>query len=144
MASQTAYLQSGALTVLFSGEMDSLANNSLRLATADYNNASGYLRCQVEYRGASAQSYTANTGISIWFLAGVVSGTYEDGNSGFTPARGPDVVLPLVSGAIRTTRDVRLPPGAIRPLIKNDGTGVTLASSGNIVRLLPYTIQQTP
>ena len=144
MATQLAYLQSGASTVLFSGELDSLANNSLRLATADYVNGSGYVGCEVEYRGASAQSYLANTAVSIWFLRGVVSGTYEDGASGFQPARPPDVVLPVVSGSVRTTRVTQMPPGAVRPLFKNDGTGVSLASSGNLVRMLPFTYQSFP
>lgn len=135
------YIQSGALTVLVSGEIDSLANNSLRLAGVDYNNASGYPMAEVEFTGGAPASYTASTGISVWFLRGLTSGTYEDGASGFTPARAPNVVFPLVSGAQRVARQCQIPPQTFRVLVKNDGTGVSLASSGNLVRLLPLSFQ---
>ncbi len=133
------YGQSGLITVLFSGELNSLGNNGVRTATADFSNLSGYQSAEVEYRGASVQSYNAGTGVSIWLLRGVVSGIYEDGSSGFVPARSPDVFLNLVSGSIRTTKRCLIPPGWSRPLLMNNGTGVTLASSGNLVRLMPLT-----
>jgi len=140
----TFYLVSGATAYLISGQASGLTNNSLRLAAADYVNASGYLMGLFEWvGGGSVLSYTASTSISLWLLQGVTSGTYEDGASGFTPSRVPDVVFPLVSGSLRVTRIARLPPGPIRTLIKNDGTGVTLNGSGVIVSMLPITFQGT-
>lgn len=132
------YIQSGAVTVVISGgDADSLANNGYCVG-GDYINASGYPFAEVEYLGP-ARSWTANTGVSMWFLRGVISGTYEDG-SGMV-ARMPDVVFPFVSGSLRVVRRCQLPPQASRVLIRNDGTGVAFGSSGHIVRVYPLTYQ---
>ncbi len=138
----TVYQQSGALVVLMSGEMNALANNTLAPALVDYNNASGYLMGEFEYRCISGISCTANTGISMWLLRSVTSGIYEDGTSGLTPTRIPDVVFPLQSGTISVYRRAQLPPQTFRPLVKNDGTGSTMPSSGNVIRMLPLTFAQ--
>ena len=130
------YGRSGSLTILFSGEINSLGYSGARLAGVDYNNASGYTLAEMEFLGGAPQSYTAGAAVSVWLLRCVVSGTYEDGASGFIPGRAPDVSLPLVSGTSRTTKMFRLPPETMRPLFMNIG-GVALAASGNLVRLLP-------
>jgi hypothetical protein len=136
------YIQSGAVTVLMSGELDALANNGTAASLIDFNNASGYPLAQIEFRGAP-QSYAANTGIPIWFLQAIVSGSYEDGSlttSGMAN-RLPDVVIPLNSGSQRVTRRCQIPPQCFRTLIKNDGTGVSLGASGNILRIYPLSYQ---
>lgn len=135
------YLTSGTVTVLLSGELDSLGNNGSRNAGVDYINHSGYPMAEVEFLGGQARSYANQSDISLWLLRCVVSGTYENGSSGFVPGRAPDVRFTLVSGITRATKHCRLPPGAMRPLVLNNTTGVALASSGNIVRILPHTYQ---
>lgn len=141
MPQSVNYLQSGSIAILMSGEMDSLGNNSVRLSTAAYNNASGYPLAEIEFTGGAKQSYTQSTGLSVWFLRSVVSGTYEDGASGFVPARPPNTVIPLVSGSQIVSRICQIPPQTFFTLLKNDGTGVSLASSGNVLRLYPLTFQ---
>jgi len=136
------YIQSGAITVLMSGELDSLANNGTAASLVDFNNASGYPLAYIEFTGPP-RSYTASTGLSVWFLQAFTSGQYEDGSlttSGMAN-RLPNITIPFNSGSQRVIRQCQIPNQWFRTLVSNAGTGVALGTSGNILRIYPLTYQ---
>lgn len=130
--------------------ISSLANNALAVGYG-YNNVQaggggdGYTLTEVEFQGTFASAPSDNTALTIWFLAQLSDGsTYEVGDSSLTPSRLPDVTIPLKNsnGASQpTTRFCTLPPGTVKPLVRNDGTGQTLTSG--IIRIRPYTFEGT-
>lgn len=145
MSTTTTNLQGTVQTVL-STELNSLANNALTLGAAITPTSAGYLLAAVELVATFGSAPTANTGVSLWFLTDPDGTNYEDGGSGVTPARTPDVVLPVraVTTAQRVVRrDILLPPGTFKALILNDGTGAAMAASGNTVKIRPYTLSSS-
>jgi hypothetical protein len=144
----TEKLLLGSQTTLLSTGLNSLANNSLAISSAFDNTQSqtgdGYTLCDVELVTASIGSaFTAGTGFTLWFL-GCQDGTnYEDGDASTTPAKLPACVFPVraVTGAQRIIRRILLPWGLMKALLKNDGTGQALASSGNTLKIRPVTRQ---
>lgn len=145
MATTTTQIRGTADTAL-STELNSLANNALAAkASALTLTSAGYLLGEVELNlAAPAGTLTANTGISIWFCREVDGTNYENGfDASVTPARAPDVVIPLraVSTAQRVVVPCIIPPGAFYPLAKNDATGQALGASGNTIKIRPITLQ---
>lgn len=131
----------GTQTTLLTTELNALVSNGLALGAA-FNNTQGqtgggYTLCDVELVVTYGTAPTANTGVSVWFL-GTQDGTnYEDGDTGTTPGRLPDVVFPLraVTTAQRILRRVLMPWGLFKPLAKNDGTGQAMAATGNTLKI---------
>ena len=152
MATTLKQVVNSAITLL-STELNSLANNTMCSAGSAINNvasgtanADGYVRGSVQLSLATySGTPTANTGVSIWFLKSVDGGsTYEDGSSSVTPARRPDLVIPvraLASGPQVITKQCWIPAGYFKPIAKNDGTGITFASSGNTIKVETNTDQ---
>ena len=143
MATTTTYL-GGSISSVLTTELNSLANNGTALGSAYTMSPAGYILAELELVVTYGTAPTANTGVSVWFLRAVDGTNYEDGDNSTTPARLPDVVFPLraVTTAQRVTRRVAVPPGVFKPVAKNDGTGQTMAASGNTVKILPLTFQQ--
>lgn len=145
MATVLKQIVAGSTVSLLTTELNSLANNSNANAGSAVNNvaggtsnADGYVRAAVElYLAAYTGTPTAGTGVSLWFLRSADGGTnYEDGSSSVTPARTADVFIPvraLASGPQRVAVPCWLPAGYWKPLARNEGTGITFASSGNTV-----------
>lgn len=140
------YLLGTTSTVLDTG-LNSLANNSNALS-AEFDNTAGqtgdgYVEVTVEFAGAFAASPAASTGVSVWLLRAIDGTNYEDGDSSTTPARAPDLVLPVraVSTAQRVAQRTMMPAGKFKVLLRNDGTGQALASSGNTLKIRPITYQ---
>jgi hypothetical protein len=98
---------------------------------------------KVEFNMA-AYSGTPSTGGSIylWFLFDVDGTDYENGGASVTPARNPDLVIPVnatASGPQRVTKRIsNLPVGTWFVLFQNN-TGITLAASGNTIKILAST-----
>lgn len=146
LASTTAKYLRGTNTSIFTTELNSMANNALVISSAITFSETLYTMCEVEFLTGAAfgTAPTANTGMSIWFLRESDGTNYEDGGTSLTPARPPDCVLPLEnqnSSAQRLIREAKLPPGAPKILIKNDGSGQALPSSGNTLKIRPFTFQ---
>lgn len=125
--------------------LNSLANNALAISAAFDNTVGstgdGYMLCDLELVVTYGTNPTANTAVSVWFLLSQDGTNYEDGGTGTTPARAPDVVFPLLvsTSAQRIIRRVMLPWGLIKFLLKNDGTGQAMAASGNTLKIRPVT-----
>jgi hypothetical protein len=142
MATTTLYVE-GTIATLLSTELNSLANNALNIGSA-YSSGGNYVMADIEANVTFGTAPTANTALVIWFLRAPDGTNYEDGGTSVTPARLPDVVIPLraVTTAQRVVRRVAIPPGTFKPLLKNDGSGQSLSASGNTIKILPVTFQQ--
>jgi hypothetical protein len=141
--STTATYLSGSIATLISTGLNSLANNAL-VAGSAYSSGGGYLMAEVELVVTFGTNPTASTGASIWWLRSIDGSNTEDGGSSLTPARIPDLVIPfeVTTSAQRIIRRCLIPPGTFTPLLKNDGSGQSFASSGNTLKILPLTYQQ--
>lgn len=120
-----------------------LANNANALSPAYTPTSLNYPRAEVEFTGQWGTAPSANTGLSVWFLRRPNGTDYEDGDATpTTPARAPDVVIPVraVNTAQRVVRECWIPPGTLKVLVRNDGTGQQL-SAGWGLKVRPLTEQ---
>jgi hypothetical protein len=136
-------------TLATATNLASLANNTLFLSAA-FNNVQaggggdGYAMCRVTMIITMAVAATANTGFPIWFIKSQDGGTsYESGDTGYTPLRLPDLVISAPVDTTQRTimRDVLMPVGFFKTLLKNDGTGQALAAFGSKLSITPITRQ---
>lgn len=146
MAAVVEKLLLGSITSLITTGFNSLANNALAISSA-YDNTigagggDGYTLCDLELVVTFGTNPTANTGVSIWFLASQDGTNYEDGGTSTTPARAPDCVIPVAvsTSAQRIIVRTLLPWGLLKVLAKNDGTGQAFASSANTLKIRSVT-----
>jgi len=134
----------GTIATLLSTELNSLANNALNISSS-YSSSAGFLFAELELLVTYGTNPTANTAVVVWLLRAPDGTNFEDGGTSVTPIRGPDAVFPLraVTTAQRIVRRVVIPPGTFQALLKNDGTGQTMAASGNTLKILPFTYLQS-
>lgn len=132
----------GTAQTLLSTELDSLANNSNAVhATSVTITSANFLRCELELVVTFGTAPTANTTINLWLLREVDGTNFEDGGASVTPLRPADALFQLraVTTAQRIIVVADLPPGVVKPLIRNDGTGQAFASSANTLKIRPIT-----
>jgi hypothetical protein len=133
----------GTATTVLSTGLNSLANNALVASSAITLSTGepGYQRCEAELVVTYGTAPAANTACVVWLLREIDGTNYEDGSSTVTPSRNPDLVFPLraVTTAQRIVVTGDLPPGSFVALLRNDGTGQAMASSGNTLKLRPLT-----
>lgn len=138
--------------MLLSTQLNSLPNNSGNNSTLDtpFDNTQGagsgdgYVLCDLELTCTFGVAPAASTAMSLWLLESLDGTNYEDGTDGnTTPATNPDVVFPVraVTTQQRVNRKALLSWGKFKPLLKNDGTGQALASSGNTLKIRPVSRQ---
>lgn len=143
--------EQGTAVSLMTTELNSLANNAnvassvggssgVFTNTQGTSNFDGYPRAKIEFvMAAYTGTPAANSGLSVWFIKTVDGSNYDDGSSSVTPIRAPDVfiqVRALTSGPQRIVRDCWVPVGTFKVLARNEGTGLSLASSGNTLKVL--------
>jgi len=131
---------------LLTTELNSLANNTMCAAggvftnTVGTSNTDGYVRGKVELvLAAYTGTPTAGSAFLAWFLKNIDTTNYEDGSATVTPARNPDVVIPIgaiASGPQRIIKECWVPVGVSKPIGKNSGTGISLAAAGNTLKIL--------
>lgn len=138
--------------VMTNTNLSALLNNALFLSSA-YNNTQGstgdgYTIGRITVKIKMAVAATANTGCPIWFIKSQDGGTtYESGDTGYTPLRLPDLVIPAPVDTTQrfVMRDVLIPAGFFKVLLKNDGTGqafaVDLTATGSQLTITPITRQ---
>lgn len=135
----------GNSVAVLSTALNGLPNNGMAASSAqDTDGADGSILADVEFVGTLAGVPTVGSGLSIWFLRTLNGTQWEDGSdASVIPARPPDLVLPLrtVSTAQRVCRTAVLPASNWRALLRNDGTGQALSSSGNVLNIRPVTTQ---
>lgn len=134
----------GTADTLLSTELNSIANNNNAIKSSSVTlTTESYVLAEVELRVQFGGTPTANTSVSVWFLREVDGTNFEDGSGSITPARNPDVVIPVraTSNVQRIIKSCILPAGSFVPLIRNDGTGQSFAASGNTLKVRPLTLQ---
>jgi hypothetical protein len=151
MSTTRKWVQQGSSIGILGTELNSLAAGSLALSSSPIDNVQGqtnldgYTRAFIEMNlAAPSGAFASGSTLDIWFIKQV--GTqYEDGSSSITPARPPDLTLPMqaTANAQHVIQDVRLPPGQLYILARNNQASGSqaLASSGNTVTLQAYTDQ---
>ncbi len=151
MSTTRKWTQQSSAVTLLSTELNSLAAGSLALSSSSINNSQGqtnldgYTRAFIEMNlAAPSAAFASGSTLDVWFLKQVGSQT-EDGSSSVTPARPPDLSLPMqaTANAQHVIQDIRLPPGTLSILTRNNQSSGSqaLASSGNTVTLQAYTDQ---
>jgi hypothetical protein len=140
----------GTQTNLLTTELNSLSNNGYTVPGPNYNNivggggGDGFTFCVIEFFGTFGANPTPNSGLAVWLLQAPDGANFEITPSAtITQGRAPDVVLPVVQGQLitRVSRTIVCPSGLFRTAARNDGTGQSLAPSGNLVRIKPVTQQ---
>lgn len=135
----------GTLDTLLSTELNSLANNSNAVhATSVTLSSAGFLDAEAELVVTFPTMPTANTPVYVWLLREVDATNFEMGSATVTPNRPPDIIFTItnVTTAQRIIVPViDIPPGPIRPLVRNAGTGQAFASTGNTFKIRPRTFQ---
>lgn len=133
----------GGIVTLLSTELNSFANNTTVAASADFDNSAnlnpwGLFELYCQYGSAPV----ANAVIGLWLISKIDGTNYED-YSGIEPARAPDVCFRVraVTSAQRITVPGRLRLGLQLPVARNLATGQSFASSGNTIKVLPYTFE---
>lgn len=144
MSTTNKYLRGSTEESILTTGLNSLANNALAISGAITITDTGHMLADVCLVVTFGTNPTADTGVSIWFLRETDGTNYEDGGTSLTPARRPDLVIPVLpsTSAQRIIRRCVLPPGLFKVLLKNDGTGQSFAASGNTLKLKPFTTQQ--
>lgn len=142
----TATQLRGTSDTLLSTELNGITssgNNAVHGSSVTLTNA-GYFDGELELLVTYGTAPTANTPIRVWLLREVDGTNFEDGSATVTPTRLPDAVFTVraVTTAQRFIQPIYdIPPGPIRALVRNDGTGQSFASSGNTLKLRPKTVQ---
>lgn len=135
----------GTLTdAIATASLNSMANNANVLGSAISltSGEPGYQRCEAELVVTFPSAPTANTAFCCWLLREVDGTNYEDGGTSVTPTRPPDLIFTVraVTTAQRIIQECDMPPSsAFRALLRNDGTGQAIASSGNTLKIRPVT-----
>lgn len=148
-------------TLLTSAELGGLANNAQVVSSqlggnGVYNNTAGsgastttgdgYERGYLTFTpgGFFGNLPAANSSLDIYFLKSMNGGTnFEGGSASVTPARRPDLVLPMNSAssgvADNTVTMMAFLPGCpFKTLVKNDAIGQTVPT-GSTLTLTPAT-----
>ena len=131
----------GTIKTALDTALNSMANNTNVLSSAvAFETADQGMRfVEGELLVTFGTNPTANTAFSVWLLREIDGTNYEDGGTSVTPTRPPDMIFTVraVTTAQRIIAVCDLPPGAPKALIRNDGTGQAIASSGNTLKLRP-------
>ncbi len=151
MATTIEMLEQGTITSALTTELNSITTGSMTAAGSEINNIqatsnfNGYTNAKIEVvLAAYTGTPTANSSINVWWLLAADGTDYEDGSSSVTPARSPDVVIPVravATGPQRICVQGFIPVGKFKPIAQNGGLGLTLASSGNTLKISPWTTQ---
>jgi hypothetical protein len=131
----------GTIKTALDTALNSMANNTNVLSSAIAFEAAdqGMRFVEGELLVTFETNPTANTSFCVWLLREVDGTNYEDGGASVTPTRPPDMIFTVraVTTAQRIIVVCDLPPSAPKVLIRNDGTGQAIASSGNTLKLRP-------
>lgn len=135
----------GTIATVLSTELNSLANNAYSAASAAQGSDTGAAAIYADFELVIA-SFTPGTNpvVELYLLRSVDGTNYEDGGGSVVPSQDAYVgafQIASGTGAKRAVlRDVALPPGLWKAVIKNV-TGAALPASGNTLKVRPHTLQ---
>lgn len=129
-----------SVTTLLSTGLNSLTNGSRAVSGADNNDTDLALYGDFECNFGSA-AFGSGAFVSLYILESVDGTNYEDGDASTTPASSAllcNIMFRNATAAqIHAVRGIPLPPTKFKILLINN-TGVTLASSGNTLKMQKY------
>jgi len=147
MATEKRWTAYDSIQTYFTTELDSLADDARALGSYIDFTATGtdqkiYMDIEL-YLAQIDLTSQHNPSVYVWILRRLAGSTIEDGYLNSSPARKPEVIIPLntinyvqriVSSLVLTT------PYQCKMLLQNK-TGVTWASSGNTLKYSIYSLQ---
>ena len=147
MATEKRWTAYDSIQTYFSTELDSLADDARALGdlidfTATGTDQKIYMDIEL-YLAQIDLTSQHNPSVYIWVLRKFPGSTTEDGWTNASPARSPEVIIPLrtVNYANRAISSLVLTtPHQGRILLQNK-SGVTWASSGNTLKYSIYSLQ---
>lgn len=130
-----------AVTVL-STQLDSLANNTRSALGAEFDNGSNlYVQVIAELYVDYGTNPTVNTTHDLYYVPAFDGTNYADGDASIVPAAALFCCAFQVQASTSPQRLVSqpftMPPFIGKFLLHNNGTGQTIAASGNLVRVRP-------
>lgn len=119
-------------------ELKALATGASVLSASAVSNAAGSQYADLELLIDLATAASAGGHVALWFVRALDGSNYESGTASITPARPPDVVIPVRS----TTDDSQVvsvpavwwPQGTFKVLFQNN-TGQTTTNTDSLTQL---------
>lgn len=128
-------------------ELNSLANNARNISSALGSDATtaASLYADFELSWTQGVAPTAGTGFDLYLVRSADGTNYADGSSSIAPSLNSYVGTFWVRAVTTAQRDVipdvRLPPGLFKTILVNNGTGQSMAASGNTLKYRPHNLQ---
>jgi hypothetical protein len=143
MANTILWTSTGTYTtVITSGQLSGLTTGAGTVSTDNITSRDQY--AEFELQCTSTGAFASGDHIDVYFLIAADGTNFEDGSSSITPARAPDLIIPVraVTNTSQrvTMKHVLLPNGLWRTLLINQATRA-LSTGTNILSYLPYNDQ---
>ena len=137
--------ESSSISTILTSDMNNLADEGNAVSSEIDNTSNLYLFCDVElYTDSMGYAPVAGAVIELYLIEALDGTNYEDGDASIDPPATNLVgVFNMRSSTLaqrHTLRQIPIPPLKHKFVVINK-TGQTLASSGNILRVLPYRYQ---
>lgn len=144
MASIGKWNTPSSVVSLLTTELNSLGNNTLSSASAAVNNDANLdMYADLELVLASL-SPTAGAYVAVYLLEAIDGTNYPEATNLRLKTSQLLLAIPLDTTAATAqriaARNVLLPPGKFKVVLDNQ-SGVSLAASGNTLKMLPYNVQ---
>lgn len=137
--------ESSSISTILTTGMDNLVDEGNAISSEIDNTSNLYLFCDVElYTDSMGYAPVAGAVVELYLIEALDGTNYEDGDASIDPPATNLVgVFNMRSSTLaqrHTLRQIPIPPLKHKFVVINK-TGQTLASSGNILRVLPYRYQ---
>lgn len=140
----------GAQTTLLSAQLNNFSPTGTTTASTTYNNVvgggqgDGATRCIFEGFFTFTANPTPNSAVFVWLLRAPDGANFESTpTASVTLGRLPNVRFPVTQGTTvtRVTQEVECPSGLWQAVANSQGTGQSMAASGNFIKVKPLTLQ---
>jgi hypothetical protein len=137
--------QPGSSSSIITTGMNSLANEGNAVSSEINNATNSSLFHDAElYLAAPGSAPSAGAVVELYIIQALDGTNYEDGDASTDPPAVNLVGVFQISASAtaqrRTIRGITIPPTKFKYVLINK-TGVTLAASGNILKIAPYSYQ---
>ena len=131
----------GTLTTMISTELNSLTNSSITTPASIFNNTTGARFADFELLVTYGTNPTDGSQVDLYIVPSLDGTNYADGSSSIVAANnysGSFILRATTSAQRLVLRDISIPSCKFKVHLKNLA-GQTTSSSGNTLRMLPYT-----
>ena len=132
-------------TVISSGQLSGLTTGTGVVSTASIsNNKDQYAHFELQVTATGA--FATGDRFDVYFLVAVDGTNFEDGSASITPARAPDLIIP-VRAVTNTSQRINmkhtpLPQGTFNTLIINQASD-PISTGSSVLSYFPYNEQIT-